>query len=289
MVNIMRMDLYRLVHGKSLWIFLAAIAALAAMGAGMMGVVTDPAFMESMAMSYTNGAPAGVNIGFSSSGPDASDLAEANAAVAMLAQGLSPEALIGNVFLGGGGLSCLFVVFLAIFLASEFESGFSKNVFTVQPRRLALLGARTLEVLVLAALFTALMIGATLATAAVVGLELEPTPPTDQLLWGALVALTAAGFGMLTALAVWATRKMAAGIVIGIVLGAGLVTAGLQALLLLAPSASHLADYTLSSCMASLSQGLGGPLGAPHIALVGVAFIAVAAALSAVALRKKDV
>ncbi len=289
MVNIMRMDLYRLVHGKSLWIFLAAIAALAAMGAGMMGVVTDPAFMESMAMSYTNGAPAGVNIGFSSSGPDASDLAEANAAVAMLAQGLSPEALIGNVFLGGGGLSCLFVVFLAIFLASEFESGFSKNVFTVQPRRLALLGARTLEVLVLAALFTALMIGATLATAAVVGLELEPTPPTDLLLWGALVALTAAGFGMLTALAVWATRKMAAGIVIGIVLGAGLVTAGLQALLLLAPSASHLADYTLSSCMASLSQGLGGPLGAPHIALVGVAFIAVAAALSAVALRKKDV
>ena len=106
MVNIMRMDLYRLVHGKSLWIFLAAIAALAAMGAGMMGVVTDPAFMESMAMSYTNGAPAGVNIGFSSSGPDASDLAEANAAVAMLAQGLSPEALIGNVFLGGGGLAC---------------------------------------------------------------------------------------------------------------------------------------------------------------------------------------
>ena len=289
MVNIMRMDLYRLVHGKSLWIFLAAIAALAAMGAGMMGVVTDPAFMESMAMSYTNGAPAGVNIGFSSSGPDASDLAEANAAVAMLAQGLSPEALIGNVFLGGGGLSCLFVVFLAIFLASEFESGFSKNVFTVQPRRLALLGACTLEVLVLAALFTALMIGATLVTAAVVGLEREPTPPTDQLLWGALVALTAAGFGMLTALAVWATRKMAAGIVIGIVLGAGLVTAGLQALLLLAPSASHLADYTLSSCMASLSQGLGGPLGAPHIALVGVAFIAVAAALSAVALRKKDV
>ena len=187
MVNIMRMDLYRLVHGKSLWIFLAAIAALAAMGAGMMGVVTDPAFMESMAMSYTNGAPAGVNIGFSSSGPDASDLAEANAAVAMLAQGLSPEALIGNVFLGGGGLSCLFVVFLAIFLASEFESGFSKNVFTVQPRRLALLGARTLEVLVLAALFTALMIGATLATAAVVGLELEPTPPTDLHLWGCLV------------------------------------------------------------------------------------------------------
>ena len=289
MANIMRMDLYRLVHGKSLWVFLVAIAALAAMGAGMMGVVTDPAFMESMTMSYTNGAPAGVNIGFSSSGPDASDLAEANAAVAMLAQGLSPEALIGNVFLGGGGLSCLFVVFLAIFLASEFESGFSKNVSTVQPSRLALLGARTLEVLVLAALFTALMIGATLATAAVVGLGLAPTPPTDLLLWGALVALTAAGFGMLTALAVWATRKMAAGIVIGIVLGAGLVTAGLQALLLLAPSASHLADYTLSSCMASLSQGLGGPLGAAHIALVGVAFIAVAVALSAVALRKKDV
>lgn len=290
MANILRMDLYRLVHGKSLWIFLAVITVLAVISAATMAYITDPAFVQSMQAASASGAPTGVHIGFSNgSGPSADDLAETNALVAQLVQGMTPEALVGNVFLGGGGLSCLFVVFLAIFLAAEFESGFSKNVFTVQPNRLAFLGARFLEIAVLAAVFTALIVVATLATAAVAGLPLIMSPLPDLLLWTALVVLAATGFGMLTALAVWVTRKMAAGIVIGIVLAAGLVTLALQSVLLLFPSASFLADFTLSSCMSSLSLGLAGPLGVPHIALVCAAFIIVAAAASAVVLQRKDV
>ena len=242
------MDLYRLVHGKSLWIFLGIIAVMAAISAAVMAYITDPTFVQSMQAASASGAPTGVHIGFSNgSGPSADDLAETNALAAQLSQGMTPEALVGSVFLGGGGLSCLFVVFLAIFLAAEFESGFSKNVFTVQPSRLAFLGARI------------------------------------------VVALVAAGFGMLTALAVWVTRKMAAGIGIGILLASGLVTLGIQGLGMLVPSISFLSDYTLSSCMGSLSLGLGGPLGAVHIALVGAAFIAVAAVLSAAVLKRKDV
>ena len=85
--------------------------------------------------------------------------------------------------------------------------------------------------------------------------------------------------------------KMAtrAGIGIGILLASGLVTLGIQGLGMLIPSLSFLADYTLSSCMGSLSLGLGGPLGAEHIALVGTAFIAVAGALCALVLKRKDV
>ena len=290
MANILRMDLYRLVHGKSLWIFPAVITVLAVISAATMAYITDPAFVQSMQAASASGAPTGVHIGFSNgSGPSADDLAETNALVAQLVQGMTPEALVGNVFLGGGGLSCLFVVFLAIFLAAEFESGFSKNVFTVQPSRLAFLGARIVEILVLAALFTVMIVAATLATAAVTGLELASSPLPDFALWGVLVAVVAAGFGMLTALAVWATRKMAAGIGIGILLASGLVTLGIQGLGMLIPSISFLADYTLSSCMGSLSLGLGGPLGAGHIALVGAAFIAVAGALCALVLKRKDV
>ena len=162
-------------------------------------------------------------------------------------------------------------------------------MFTVQPSRLAFLGARIVAILVLAVLFTAVIVAATLATAAVTGLELVSTPLPDFALWGVLVALVAAGFGMLTALAVWVTRKMAAGIGIGILLASGLVTLGIQGLGMLVPSISFLSDYTLSSCMGSLSLGLGGPLGAVHIALVGAAFIAVAAVLSAAVLKRKDV
>ena len=292
MANILRMDLYRLVHGKSLWIFLAVITVLAVISAATMAYITDPAFVQSMQAASASGAPTGVHIGFSNgSGPSADDLAETNALVAQLVQGMTPEALVGNVFLGGGGLSCLFVVFLAIFLAAEFESGFSKNVFTVQPNRLAFLATRTVEVVVLAAAFVVVTVAATLATAFAAGFELAPIQPWDLALWGALVTLALAGFGMLTALVTWLTRKMAPSLVVGILLGAGIATLLVQGLVLLVPSASFVADCTLSACMASLALGVdqAGGLSSLHIALTALAFIAASVALGGVALQKKDV
>lgn len=293
MANILRMDLYRLVHGKSLWIFLAVIVALAAAGAGTVAYVSSPAFMDSIRAASADSAQIGIDlVGVAHpNGPGASDLAEASDIVAQLAQGMSPEALVGNVFLTGGGLSCLLALFVAIFLSSEFESGFSKNVFSVQPSRLAFLAARSVEIVALSALFTLVAIGATLGTAAVAGLGFAPVQPAGLALWAALVSLTAAGFGLITALAVQLTRKMAASVVVGLVLGAGLAAAAIQGFCLLVPSASFLADCTLTSSMSSLSRGLdaSGALDPIHIALVAIGFIAVAVALAGVALQKKDV
>lgn len=280
------MDLYRLIHGKSLWIMLAVIVALAVMSSGMMAYIASPEFAGTLQSGST------VHIGFTdSSAPDASDYEDAAEVGAMFNDGIAPEALVGNVFLSGGGLACLFVIFIAIFLAAEFESGFSKNVFTVQPNRFAFLAARTVEIIVLAVVFAAVVIVATLATASVVGLKLTATPLPDLLAWGALVALVAAGFGMLTALVVWVTRKMAPALVVGLLLGAGLATIAIQALVLLVPSASFLTDLTLTSCMVSLSQGfnVAGGLSPVHILLVAAAFIAGSAALGGLVLQKKDV
>ena len=197
------------------------------------------------------------------------------------------------MFLNGGGLAVIFVIFIAIFLTAQFESGFSKNVFTVQPNRLAFLAARTIEVVVLAAAFTVVTTVATIA-------HWHPqrasyAPPLqlggDLLLWGALVTLGLAGFGMLTALVAWVTRKMTASLVAGILLGAGLAALLVQGFVLLVPSASFLANFTLSACLASLSHGVGAAaiLGSPHIALVSFAFIALCAVAGGIALQKKDI
>ena len=234
MVNIMRMDLYRLVHSKSLWVFLAIIVALAAISTSMVAYVSSPAFAESLK------SVQGLHVGFS----DAGSIAEASVALESLVQNLSAESLVGSSLLSGGALACLFAIFVAIFLTAEFEGGFAKNVLSAQPNRLALLAARSVEIAVLAVAFTAVSIGATLAIAAVTGLELAPTSPADLALWAALVALSVAAFGMLTALGAWATRKMAASIVIGVVLASGVVTAMLKGVLALFPSAPHIADYT---------------------------------------------
>ena len=144
---------------------------------------------------------------------------------------MTAEALVGTMFLNGGGLAVIFVIFIAIFLTAEFESGFSKNVFTVQPNRLAFLAARTVEVVVLAAAFTVVTAVATIATAFATGIVARSAATVlTLLLWGALVTLGLAGFGMLTALVAWVTRKMAASLVAGILLGAGLATLLVQGL-----------------------------------------------------------
>ena len=164
-------------------------------------------------------------------------------------------------------------------------------MFTVQPNRLAFLAARTIEVVVLAAAFTVVTTVATIAMAFATGIVLAPLQPVDLLLWGALVTLGLAGFGMLTALVAWVTRKMTASLVAGILLGAGLATLLVQGFVLLVPSASFLANFTLSACLASLSHGVGAAaiLSSPHIALVSFAFIALCAVAGGIALQKKDI
>ena len=288
MVNILRMDVYRLVHGKSLWIMLAIIVAMAVTSAGAMAYIASPEFMQTL-QSSGGGV---VHIGFTNgSGPDASDYADAAEVTAMMEGSLTPQALVGSLFLNGSGLSCLFVIFIAIFLAAEFESGFSKNVFTAQPSRLAFLAVRTVEIIALAAVFTLVTTGVTVATAAAAGFNLLPTTLPDVLLWGALVTLGIAGFGMLTALVVWLTHKMSASLVVGIILAAGIGTMLLQGVALLVPGVSFLTDFTLTTCLASLSKGFdaAGGLGPVHILLVAAAFIVGSAAIGGLALQKKDV
>lgn len=280
------MDVYRLVHGKSLWIMLAIIVAMAVISSGLMAYIASPEFIQTLQSSSN------VNIGFTdNAGPDASDYADAAEASAMMSGSMTPQALVGSVFLNGGGLSCLFAIFIAIFLAAEFESGFSKNVFTAQPNRLAFLVVRTVEIIALAAVFTLVTSCVTIGTAAIVGFNLIPTSALDLLLWGVLVTLAIAGFGMLTALVVWLTRKMSASLVIGILLAAGIATILFQVIALLVPSASFLLDFTLTGCLGSLSKGLGvaGGLGPVHILLVTAAFIVGSAAIGGLALQKKDV
>ena len=78
---------------------------------------------------------------------------------------------------------------------------------------------------------------------------------------------------------------------VGILLAAGMATILFQGVALLVPDASFLMDFTLSSCLASLSKGVdaAGGLSSVHIALVSAAFIVGSAAVGGLALQKRDV
>lgn len=74
MANILRMDLYRLVHGKSLWIMLAIVVAISVMSVGMMAYIAGPEFAATLQSASAN-RPGSFHVGIAVEGsPDASDL-----------------------------------------------------------------------------------------------------------------------------------------------------------------------------------------------------------------------
>lgn len=281
-----------MVRSKSLWICLGCIVFFVALAAGLLAYATSPAFLEAMTANGNTHISTSAGMSFGISSPDdaftANDVAEAQAMLTSTSQ----ITFIGSMMIKGGALAMAFIIFIAIFLGSEFETGFSKNVFASHPNRLAFLGARLIEIVILAAVFTTVTIVSTLLATAVVGFDLAPAPLGDLVLWAALVVLVIAAFAMITAFVVWLTRKMAAGIVVGVLLVSGMVSALIKSVLSLFPSVSHLGDFMLASCMESLGAfGLNDPgaLSVPHVAGVALAFLVVCTVLSAVVLKKKDI
>ena len=295
MVNILRMDLYRLLRSKSLWICLGVMVILAAMTIGMFGLLTNADFMQwaqSSGATVSSASNSVVSIGVN--GNSTMSTEEIARTIAQAQEAISNSSLLtmtGTTLINGNALAIMFTIFLSIFLASEFESGYSKNVFTVQPNRITFLGAKLVEIVLIAAVFTAVSLASIAAVGAIAGLSFASTSAVDILIWGALVTLVLSGFGMLIALIIWLTRKVAAGIIGAVVLVTGMLVMIVQALLSLFPAVSHLTDFTLYSCMSALGRGLyvEGGLSVAHIAGVGLAFVIVYSVLSAVVLQKKDV
>ena len=288
------MDLYRLLRSKSLWICLGITVALAAMTIGVLGLLTNADFMQwaqSSGATVSSASNSVVNIGVNGNSTMSTEEITQSIVQAQEAISSSSLTMTGTTLVNGNALAIMFTIFLSIFLASEFESGYSKNVFTVQPNRIAFLGARLVEIVLTAALFTAVSLASVALVGAIAGLSFAPTSAADLLLWGTLVTLVLSGFGMVIALIIWLTRKVAAGIIGAVVLVTGMLVMMVQALLSLFPALSHLSDFTLYACMSALGRGLyvDGGLGVAHIAGVGLAFVIVYAALSAVTLKKKDI
>lgn len=292
MVNILRMDLYRLVRSKSLWVCLGITIALAVMTIGILGLATNADFMQWAQASGGSSSGSFISVGINDNAAMSPE--EVQQSVSDATAMLSDSTLLvmtGGSLVKGGALALMFSIFLSIFLASEFEGGYSKNVFTVQPNRFAFLGARLVEIVLIAAVFVAVSMLAIGLTSAIAGVELAAVSVADMLLWGGLVTLVLSGYGMLVAFIIWLTRKMAAGIVMASVLVTGLIVMLAQAAFSLFPALSHLTDFTLFSCMQSIGQGLNveGALSVAHVAGVGLAFVVAFTVFSAVVLKKKDI
>lgn len=286
MSNFLRMDLYRLVRSESFWAMLIVVAVMSAISMGMLWWVSTPYFAESMAAMPGSGMTLGVTDGSSTS----VDMAETAAAVSQIV-GTTMLRNYGNMWISGGALAMIIGIFVALFLSSEFERGFAKNIFTAQTNRFAFFVSKALVILLATVVFVAFSFALQALGVAVLALPVEIPPLSDAVIWLGLVVLVLFALQMIVALIVWLTRRVVAGVLAAILLAGGIVMQLISPLFALVPALKHVPDFLLSGCMSSLAQAtdIAGPLGVGHVAMVGVAFLVVYSVASIIVLKKRDI
>lgn len=337
MFNLLKSDIYRLVHGKMLWVSLALTALFVVGAAGLVWFATTPQFAQMVAEQAEHDQQNATasdyrqdDMSLSAAETTAEGTTEptpeATAGMAVRftdgsGANLTPEEVetlnekelpsrtnaYAQVLVAGGVLAMIVSLVTAIFLASDFETGFAKNVFVGRGRRRA---AYYLEKLVLCGVLSAvfLLVGMvfTDGSFALAGFEYRASETLGEYWgWVMLAWLAVTMYAMATGATVLLTRSKAVGIVFALVVATGaLASIAMTVTSTFAPAFPVLDDavkWLPTSSAALLSSGgvgllsstegaaLAGLAVPAQVALVLGAAIAVCVALAATVGPRKDV
>lgn len=293
MFNFLRMDFYRMVHSKITWVFLAIIAAMAIITTSMVGYMNTDTFKEQYAQSISATMQPGVSVGTSTPDSGAAAATPSGADVNPLASinGKTFMAYAGGMFISGGALAMIVMLYLALFFASEFDSGFAKNIFTARPNRLAYAASKAVLMLVVSVVFSAFTLALAYIGSLIVNLDLQATSALDFIAWYLVVVLALFALSMIIGFVAWAIRNKVIGILVAVFIGGGIVYQVVGLICQLSPALKNVPDFMLTGCLTSLGKAsdVFGPLGAPHIIGVSVVYLVVFALAGAFALKKRDI
>ena len=146
MLNLLKSDLYRLVHGKMLWVGLAALLAVVVGAAGLIWFATTPLFAEMVNEQAANNqaaANAGSTWNMQLTTPNNADLDAAEV------EALNEKVINSRTYSYGstfmvGFLGLIVSVLAALIAASDFDSGFAKSVLAGRRSRLPYFGEKLL-------------------------------------------------------------------------------------------------------------------------------------------------
>ena len=116
MLNLLRMELYKIFRDKSIYITAVAILGVVFIALVTMKMVTSPDLLHSALDS-------GMDI-------TAEDLQDAKEF-----QNSTQVDFLGNLLFSGGLMACLMAIVSAIFVCDDFTTGFGKNIFSYYPKR----------------------------------------------------------------------------------------------------------------------------------------------------------
>ncbi len=316
MLNLLKMDLYRLVKGQMLKVALVVMAVSAIFVVSTMCWANSPGFADAVAeRAQQAGVPTTegqgqsggkftFSLGVNTGGLEGDSAADSNGSAAL------PSLLNGTQFtptftqmqaqmwlVGGVGTGIVSIV-IALLFAADFASGYAKNILIAGRMRRVYYGEKALLVALLSAAFLAFGMLAFQAACMAFGISYAQDEPFAEIAaWFGMAVLVLTAYGLMTAVAAWATRSKAAALAVAIVVSGGML-GGVAKLLFsqmerLWEPLGQVAAWLPCSSMLLLADGASAVLSSPdalvHILVTGGVFVAAGLAATFGVCARQDV
>lgn len=287
MFNLLRMDLYQMVKGKSFKVFSLVMVLCSVALAFTLWFVTTPT-CENMLRGQTtqNMQNGSIIVGIGPAGTE--EFTGGYEGILGSLFSMSEIQAIENGLLSGGLLMMLILIFVGITITSEFNSGFIKNVLTAQTSRTAYFASKMITIFIASSVLTLLGVGVSLICFTAFGLKFAVSPFGEILVWTALTILLILAMASLVALVSWLTRSKVAAVLVAVFVGSGLLVSLVSAVLALFPKLQEIPNFTLYNTLGSLRVNIESS-DLTQTILVGCGFLLLYSVASFVVLKKKDI
>ena len=311
MFNLLKSDIYRLVHGKMLWVSLTMLAVLVAGAVGLLWFATTPTFAQMVndqaaANAEEAGSASSSDAGLKIAASNGADLAPDEVASLNEKTMDSRTYSYAQILVASTAIGILSSLIAALYLASDFDTGYAKNVFAGRTRRASYYAEKLVLCGILCAVF--LLAGMFLCDAAFAlsGFSVRRVESFGEYwAWAGLAWLACMVYVTATAVVVWLARSKTAGVVFAILVASGLFASILmtvaQALSPAIPLLGELAKWLPANGMKLLMSGGAGLLSSTEgtalagltvpaqIGMVSTVAVAACAVLSQTLCKRKDV
>ena len=268
MINLLRMDLYRLRKSKSVYICLAVLFGLTILSLWLTFLVATP-----------EGQQTSLKLGMTA-------LSEVNNTDEVL-DGANSLIIFRENCMDGGLYSVIFGIVVALLICGDFNHGFAKNIMSCHRHRWKYIGSKLMAVGIVNLIYIALC----LLLSTLMNFLLHNMVPyavwTDTLFYLAWAWLLNMALAAIIILICVFTRSTAVGVLMAVLIGGGLIAAPLYSLSAL----FHLEGWAKYSIYFNLSYGPScfSSVGDLKVFAVGLALMAVYSLAAAISLSKKDI
>lgn len=268
MFSILRMELYRMVRSKSVYI-----------GFGILSAISILAFWLTFLLTTPKGQEAAVKMGMLA-------LSEMEEGSLMLKHTDLLE-IFREIGMDGGFFGCMTGILTSLFLCGDFQNGFIKNIMTQYRERSKYVAGKLAAMGILNFVFLAAGFLFDFLLNVLFGNMFQATAWNRILFYMAWAWLVSTAFSALIILICVLTRSLAAGVLASVLLGGGMVVSLLASLMSLFHANGWL-SYTLYFNMSNGPSACSGP-GDLRIFAVGLVFLCVYFGAAVYTIRRQDI